>query len=270
MSEGSIRPYYEKRTPSPQTVTDLFRGSWKSALPGNIASGEAAMFDDSRPRWAASQIEGGFAAKSILELGPFEAYQTYLLLKEGAREVVSVEANSINFLKCLCVKEIYGLNTAQFLFGDILNFVHECRRRYDVVWASGMLYHLQDPVYFIERVADLADYIYVWTHYFDNAIIGTLSNGQERHFQPCHDKVRRIDGRNILLHARSYLIPDYNRDLPMYWEGGLADITYWLSKEDLFWLFKRSGMAIKSVESTNTTVNGLPAVGFLASSIQNK
>lgn len=69
MSEGSIRPYYEKRARLPQTTADLFRGSWKSALPGTIASGEAAMFDDSHACWAASQIEGGFAAKSILELG---------------------------------------------------------------------------------------------------------------------------------------------------------------------------------------------------------
>lgn len=264
MSDRQIVPFYEQRSPSPQTIADIFRGNWRSALPDNIESGTEPLFDDLRPHWMDTRIPGGFQGKSVLEFGPFEGYQTYLIVKHGAREVVSVEANSINFLKCLCLKEMFGLSGVNFQFGNTANFLENCGRKFDVVWASGILYHLQDPVYFIEKVAQIADYVYVWTHYFDDAAIAALENAQERHFVKQCDQVRHVDGRPIALRARSYLIPDYGRNVPCCWQGGLDQITYWLSKEDIFWLFERAGMPVRSVGSDNCHVNGLPAIGFMA------
>ncbi len=262
MNENGINPYYELRAPGPQTVVDLFKNSWKSELPGGLTSGSAPMFEDSRPAWLASQLPGGLALKTVLELGPFEGYQTYQLLRNGAKEVTSIEANSINYLKCLCIKELYGLQ-AKILFGDIVKFVRDCDRRFDIVWASGVLYHLQDPAYLIQRVSQLAHYVYVWTHYFDASVIGELNNGQERHFIPELDKVEHHHGRDIRLHARSYLLPNYKSAIPMYWEGGLDQVAFWLEKEDIFWLFQHAGMRVLAVQGESTEVSGLPSIGFL-------
>jgi hypothetical protein len=264
MSETGIKPYYERRAPSPQNVADLFGGSWKAMLPGGVASGTVPLFDDLRPAWAASVIPGGLQGKTVLELGPLEAYTTYRLLREGARSVLSVEANSINFLKCLCVKEICNLHAAQFLFGDAVEYVRDCDERFDVAWASGILYHLQDPILFVECIARLAPVIYIWTHYFDTDVMRSLRNGQERHFLPEVNIARRCPGRDIVLHARSYLLPQYESNVPMNWEGGPEQFTYWLTKADIFWLFELAGMRIASIEFDNTNVNGLPALGFLA------
>jgi hypothetical protein len=261
MQQIGIKPYYEERGPADQNVVDLFKGAWKSTLPGNLVSGTFPMFDDARPAWTATQIPGGLALKTVLEFGPFEGYQTYLLLREGAKGVTSVEANSVNFLKCLCLKEIYDLK-AKFLFGDIVKFVRGCTSRFDVAWASGMLYHLQDPIYFIKRISEIAKYVFVWTHYFDREIIGALQNGQEKHFIPSHDKVERHYDRDIELSARSYLLPDYKEEIPMYWEGGSEQITYWLTKNDIIWLFQQSGMRLIAVQS-EADVSGLPCIGFL-------
>lgn len=222
------------------------------------------MFADSRPAWAASVIPGGFAGKDVLELGPFEGYQTRGIAGAGARRIVSVEANSINFLKCLCVKEMYGLHAARFLFGDIAGYVDACAERFDVVWASGVLYHLQNPTDFIGSIARLAPYAYVWTHYYDAAATAALDDVQGRHFVPGADVVRRYGERNVTLHARSYLIPDYVNALPMNWEGGLDEVSYWLEKDDIVWLFERAGMTIGQIEFDDTSVNGLPAFGFVA------
>lgn len=257
-----IKPYYERRAPSPQNLADLFGDSWKSALPG-VRSGDAPMFDDARPGWVAAQLPGGFYGKSVLELGPFEAYQTHRMLGLGARRIVSVESNSINYLKCLCVKEIYNLVPAHFVFGDVLAYLEACEERFDVVWASGILYHMQDPLRFIELIARLAPVAYVWTHYYDASLIGALRNGQERHFIAAEDVTQPHGDSTVTLHARSYLMPDYRDGIPMYWEGGPEQITYWLEKDDIFAAFRRAGMAVAAVESDNDDVNGLPATGFL-------
>jgi tetratricopeptide (TPR) repeat protein len=254
-----IRATYERRYPSTQTIVDIFGDSWKSNLPGTKKSGSAEMFDDGRPAWLASQIPSGMHFKSILELGPFEGYQTYLLDRLGAREIVSVEGNTINFLKCLCLKELYGLKSRVNL-GDIQAYIEHCDRRFDVVFASGILYHMQEPIHFIEHTSRLADHMYIWTHVYDPSI-ATLRNGQEKHFIPARNREVRIGDRTITLHARSYLVTSYRDNIPMYWEGGQEDITYWLTKGDLFWLIRHYGMEIAAIEGEGD-VNGLPCVSF--------
>lgn len=264
MSASGITPYHERRAPSPQNVADLFGGSWKSQLPGGLISGSVPMFDDTRPAWAAARIPGGFAGKTVLELGPFEGYQTYGLAREGARRIVSVEASSINFLKCLCVKELYELDAVRLLLGDVLGYAAACEERFDVLWASGVLYHQQNPTAFIDAIARLAPYAYVWTHYYDARAMAALDEVQGRHFVASADVVRSYGERDVVQHARSYLVPNYGEYVPMNWEGGPDDLTYWLEKDDIVWLFERAGMTIAEIEFDDASINGLPAFAFLA------
>jgi tetratricopeptide (TPR) repeat protein len=260
-AENALRPAYERRPPSAQTIIDIFGSSWKSALPGEANSGRERMFDDRRPAWFASQLPGGLHFKSILELGPFEGYQTYLLDQLGAREIVSVEGNTFNFLKCLCLKELYGLCSRLHL-GDLQAFLDSCDRRFDAVFASGVLYHMQTPVHFIERATRLADHLYLWTHYYD-ASIARLTNGQEKHFVP-EKNIRTVVGdRELVLYARSYLMQDYRNNIPRYWEGGQEDLTYWLAKDDLFAVIRAQNFEIAAVESEGN-VNGLPCISLYA------
>jgi len=137
-----------------------------------------------------------------------------------------------------------------------------CVRRFDVVFASGVLYHMQDPVRFIELAARLAPSIYLWTHIFDERVL-RLTNGQERHFVPEHDKRLTIAGRVVVLHARSYLIPAYRESIPRYWEGGQEDLTYWLSRPDLLWLLQQAGLDDINLH-VESDVNGLPCISLLA------
>ncbi len=37
--------------------------------------------------------------------------------------------------------------------------------RYDLIVASGVLYHLRDPLSFLERAAAATDALFLWTHY---------------------------------------------------------------------------------------------------------
>src|SRR4029078_11707063 len=106
-------------------MVDVFKGEWSSKFParsGLISTpGHAALFEDARIQWLSDSI-GGFSGKRVLELGPVETGHTYMMHEGGAKSITAVEANSRSLLKCLCVKEVFNLDRAQFLYGDALAY----------------------------------------------------------------------------------------------------------------------------------------------------
>lgn len=262
MSDG-IHVKYETRKASNQTIADVFAGSWKTKLPGGIQSGKADFFEtDFRPRWVNSQIPGGLAGKTVLELGPFEGYQTYWLEKLGS-EVTCVEGNNINFLKCLCLKEMLGLK-AKIGHGGIIDELRNPGRTYDVVFASGVLYHMEDPIEFIEKACNVADWVYIWTHSYDEAAMQQLQADDRRKFVSQFDTERTYHGRKLKLHARTYAISDnYEADIPLYWEGAPKDLTRWMYLEDMYFVFGAQGFEIAAKEFIGE-MGGIPTASFLA------
>src|SRR5689334_20124952 len=129
MEQESIQVQYCVDAPSSQTMLDIFRGHWKSALPPelNLVTGSEGIFSqDPRVLWARELLPQGFAGHEILELGPFEAYDTRLFETLGAQAVWAIEGNNINFLKCLVVKEALGLKS-KFFYGDFQQFLRSCQ-----------------------------------------------------------------------------------------------------------------------------------------------
>jgi hypothetical protein len=61
------------------------------------------------------------------------------------------------------------------------------------------------------------------------------------------------------------LLPDYETEIPLYWEGGQEQLTYWLGREDIFWLLEKAGFSIKAIQFDNNEIAGLPAISLLAS-----
>lgn len=145
-------------------------GSGLATLPG-----KALLFEDDRVTWAVAQA-GGVHGARILEIGPLEGGHSYMLEKAGAAEVLAVEANTRSFLKCLCVKEVFQLRNARFLLGDCMSFMEQDRGGWDMVFASGILYHMKDPMGFLALLPKLAPKMLLCTHYFDERIVrGTPS-----------------------------------------------------------------------------------------------
>jgi SAM-dependent methyltransferase len=221
------------------------------------------MFEDSRPNWFASKLADGFTLKRVLELGPFEGYQTFLIDKLGASEITSVEGNNINFLKCLCLKEVYGIR-AKFKHGDILAEL-KTPGTYDVLWASGVLYHMQDPIEFIESACRKADHIYIWTHFHDAAVIDAKADEFHKGlFRNQFNRTVEYQGRMITLHCRTYGIENYENNIPLYWEGAPKDSTYWLSLPDLHYLFQVNEFDVTDIEYIGD-LDGMPVASFKAS-----
>ncbi|MBV9282959.1 MAG: methyltransferase domain-containing protein [Chloroflexi bacterium] len=162
-----------RSAPSPQTALDIFAGEWASRLPGPLgdcAAGTVPLFEDDRVTWVVSVLSG-IEGASVLELGPLEGGHTYMLEQHGAAEIVAVESNAHAYLRCLIVKELLELRRARFLCGDCVAYLRANDRRFDLCFASGILYHMTNPAELLALVAGVSDRVFLWTHYYEPDVV---------------------------------------------------------------------------------------------------
>lgn len=173
---GALNSYVLSK-PSNQNVVDIFQGEWSSQLPDELNAsttpGQALLFSDPRIAWA-EEVFNCFADWRILELGPLEAGHSYMFQSRNAREVISIEANTRAFLKCLCIKEMLKLDKVTIKLGDFVSFLKEDSSEYSMVCASGVLYHMEKPVELLELISKVSRRVFIWTHYYDESVISKI------------------------------------------------------------------------------------------------
>jgi hypothetical protein len=238
--EVVARHDFAAAAPSPQQTVDIFANQWISAFPNDlgVTAGWINHFDpevDTRVPWAGTAIPGGFAGKSILELGPFEGYHTASLEWAGAASVTSVEASRTAYLKCLVVKELLGLN-AKLLYGDVNAYLASTADRFDIGWASGILYHQVDPIGFLEGIAAHADTLFLHSHFFDSEALPGMA-GKDR-FRPQLDELRSWHGRDICLHRYEY---EHDTSQGTF-AGGPNSYANWLELPDIEFILQELGI----------------------------
>lgn len=223
---------FEGRAPSAQNLIDIFSGKWASdfsrVYPG-LNAGSVEMFvTDSRVPLAAKYLgtDARFDGAEILELGPLEAGHTYALAQLGAR-VTAVEANCEAYLKCLLVKELLSIEKVRFLLGDFSLFLEENDKTFDIIFASGVLYHMTEPLKLIELIARRTKNCFVWSHYFD-----------PNHYPGAQRTPRSVEfaGQQFTHHELPY--PDMESG--KFW-GGNKPVASWLGREDMLRAFRAVG-----------------------------
>lgn len=226
---------YETSFPRYQNAINALPG-WNQAFQPELGleAGNVHLYHDPRILWAIEQA-GSLAGKRILEIGPLEAAHTWLLDQQGPALIDAVEANKLCYLRCLVTKEILQLKTARFHLGDCQLWLEQRPHRYDLVVASGVLYHMQDPVRFLEAVAARTDAVFIWTHYADDE---AMPPGDPRRGA----FVGKVEVQNrlnidIRLHPRSYLGAWKDKAFC----GGMHDLHRWIDKKDLLALLRALG-----------------------------
>ncbi len=226
---------YITAAPSRQNVIDALPG-WNMALPPHVgaSAGTPVFYNDARIVWALEQY-GSITGKSVLELGPLEASHTYMLSQAGAGQITAIEANKLAFFRCLVVKDFLDIQNARFLLGDFQKYLEGSSERFDLVVASGVLYHMQYPIRLLELIAQKSDSFYLWTHYtslesmpLDDPRRGAFVGDME---------VRTSHGVDVRLYKRTYL---------RAWEdkafcGGMHDLHRWIEKDDIVALIRALG-----------------------------
>ena len=232
---NSVLDEYVVGMPCAQNAIDALPG-WNLALPpqANAVAGQSAFYHDPRILWAIEQF-GSIEGRKILELGPLEASHTWLLEQHGPSEIQAIEANKLSFLRCLVVKELLNLKRAKFYLGDFAEWLRNTQQRYDFIIASGVLYHMEDPIELLELIASRTDAMYLWTHYMSDeampdgdprrgAIIGTA-------------EIQHRRGVPVRLYKRSYYGAWRNKSFC----GGIHDLHRWVEKSDIVDVIKALG-----------------------------
>lgn len=252
---------YRTGYPNAQQAVDIFAGDWSSVLPPSAdvdTGGFAGLFDDPRINWMVEEL-GGVDGMTILELGPLEGGHTHALEhRYGAAEIVAIEANQRAYLKCLVAKEILGSTKSRFLLGDFNRYMAESDRRFDLVVACGVLYHMENPGQHIELLCRSADTVFVWTHYYDRDLIDAIGPDLARKFS---DRTAAShDGYDHVLHRQDYLDA-------LGWGGFCGagrEYANWMELGDIYNLFDRYGFDIAATAFHNTEHAHGPAIALLA------
>jgi hypothetical protein len=126
-----ITPKLELRYPSHQNAVELFGDRWlvriEELYPGLKSGPDNYLRADTRPVIAAQHLgftPGSFHGMNVLELGPLEGMHSYQIAKLGAESLVSIEANTVAYLRCLVMKEILKFRCS-YLLGDALKYLEQ-------------------------------------------------------------------------------------------------------------------------------------------------
>jgi hypothetical protein len=225
MSAGDRFADYDDRLPSAQNAVDLLPG-WNAVIPHDppLNVDKLALFADSRLAWALS-VFGSLAGRSVLELGPLEGGHSFMLEQAGAASIDAIEANKSAYLRCLIFKEIVGLKTARFHLGDFLKWLDQVDRDYDFIVASGVLYHMRDPLRCLELIARRCTSVYFWTHYVTEE---TMGKNDPRRSVFMEDETRSFRDIPVRLYRRSY----HGADKTAIFSGGPYDEHRWMHRDD--------------------------------------
>ncbi|HEX6292296.1 MAG TPA: class I SAM-dependent methyltransferase [Herpetosiphonaceae bacterium] len=252
---------YVAAAPHPQNALDIFKGQWASTLPApfdNLEAGWANLFDDARIHWLLEQI-GGCTDLSVLELGPLEGGHSAMLERAGAAEVIAIESNTHAYLKCLIVKELLGLTRTRFLCGDGIAFLKEPGRDFDLCLASGILYHMINPVELLALLSKrCARHLLLWTHYYDQAII------EPQPVVAAHFTERKAGNYEGFEHT----LYRYDYQTTLQWEGfcgGSAPYSHWMSRDDILRCLKHYGFSDLRIEFDHRDHPHGPSFAVLAS-----
>lgn len=227
ITETSVLDHYVTAMPGHQNAIDAVPG-WSNAFPPvlGLNAGGAHLYEDGRILWCLDQM-GSLAGKSVLELGPLEGMHSYMLAKAGAAHIDAIEANALAYVRCLITKEIMGIPNTSFFLGDFTPWLEQPTKVYDLVVASGVLYHSADPIRLIDLISQNTSCFFIWTHYFDEMAM----KPDDLRRVPFSGRVEKRAFRDLTveLHERSYFRAW--RD-PKFC-GGLQDRHFWMTKQDM-------------------------------------
>lgn len=215
-------------------AVDLFKGEWVSSFPpqAGVQAGSKPLYEDPRIKWLGEQVS--LQGKSVVELGPMEGSHTWQMLQMGAATITAIESNGQSFMKCLVAKELLGMNQARYLCADFVEYLDQHTERYGFCLASGVLYHMVEPLRLLGLMCARSDALFIWTHYYDAKRMKTNRAHAHRFGREVDMEWGGFKARAV---HRSYGASVWN---PLHL-GGDASYSFWLNREDILGALQHFG-----------------------------
>jgi tRNA (mo5U34)-methyltransferase len=93
-----------------------------------------------------------FAGKTVLDIGAWDGYFSFLAERSGAKEVTALDIDEKKGF--LIAKEIFD-SKVNYVIGDIMETTPEDIGAFDLVLYPGVLYHMKFPYLSLHKVVDL-------------------------------------------------------------------------------------------------------------------
>lgn len=227
----------------PQNMFNVI-GGWTTQfeINGHLVGGNTSILTkDPRLLWHLKTI-GGCQDKRILELGALEGAHTKMMIERGAKEIIAIEGLSDCWIRCLIVKEAFGLRNAKFLFCDFCNYVKNYKgQKFHFVSAAGILYHQKNPAQLIFDLANITDTVIVWSQVASAISPSGIDSTIDAQGHTYKGKINHYQGTRLT--SESYC-------------GGLQDNAFWMYPEDMIMCFHHAGFINIIEEPSPSNING--------------
>ncbi len=180
-----------------------------------IKNSRIALFDKVYP------LKG----RKILELSCYHGQDTAAMVERGA-EVTVLEARKENIDACSSIR-------AKFIQGDVRHLSQYGLGHFDCILASGILYHVDDPLKLIQDLALLSDRVFVWTH------VATRR----------YPRKRRYPLGLLFQHLDHYAGKWYSEGTTSSPTDGIQPFSFWLRKDALCRAMQVSGFKVRELQS---------------------
>ncbi len=172
------------------------------------------------------------AGLRLIDLGCLEGGIAFEMAREDM-EVVGIEGRKSNFLKCQLIKQYFEFPNLNFVHLDVKKINKDLVGVFDVVLCLGLLYHLDNPVSFLEILCQI-------TH--DKSIIFL-----DTHIAPSNQELFDCDFKDKLSDLVQFEYNDKEYEGRWYQEGLEEDQLFddsWAAVSNLrsFWLTESSLM----------------------------
>lgn len=181
------------------------------------------------------QACGSLSGKRILDLGCLEGGYTAAFANMGASEAVGIEARKLNFRRCLLVKKCLNLDNLTFYREDVKNCTRDRLGEFDIVFAAGILYHLDDPFAFLKNIYGLT---------LDFALVDTHVAHKDSWAHSCSEHlIQRTFGGNTYVGrvALEYTEKQSGEVENFLWSSYSNSTSFWLTEESLVQMLRDVG-----------------------------
>lgn len=132
------------------------------------------LADDPKAGYFAQEYSN---VRTVLELGSCEGYVSFNLARRVER-VVAIEGRAENFEKARFLQRFLDPdNRVQFIQGNVERYNLASLGAFDVVWCSGLLYHLPQPWLLIKQMPLVSNNLFLSTHYCLDTEVTEIQQG---------------------------------------------------------------------------------------------